>query len=100
VTAEYEGRFVSTQFPTFRPKPNLDDGFARWMIRSPRLWDQLRTAAKGMGDRRRTLSPEIFFGARSALPPPAEQQRVVAHLDAIEGRLNRAQKLRREQEQE
>ena len=96
VTPEFAGRFVSSQFPTFRPKPNLDPAFARWIIRNSKLWDQLRSAAKGMGDRRRTLSPEIFFGASSTLPPLAEQQRIVAHLDAIEACLARVQKLREE----
>ena len=33
----YEGRFVSSQFPTFRPKENLDLGFARWLVRNPNL---------------------------------------------------------------
>ena len=100
VTPEFAGRFVSSQFPTFRPKPNLDPAFARWIIRNSKLWDQLRSAAKGMGDRRRTLSPEIFFGASSTLPPLAEQQRIVAHLDAIEACLARVQKLREDQEQQ
>jgi type I restriction enzyme, S subunit len=96
VTSEFEGSYVSSQFPTFRPKANLDAGFARWLVRNPTVWAQLKGAAKGLGDRRRTLSPEIFFGVTSMLPPMAEQQRIVAHLDAIESRLTRAQKLREE----
>ena len=40
------------------------------------------------------MSPEIFFGVTSLLPPLAEQERIVAHLDAIEARLTRAKKLR------
>lgn len=100
VTSEFEGAYVSSQFPTFRPKANLDAGFARWLVRNPTVWEQLKGAAKGMGDRRRTLSPEIFFGTATLLPPLAEQQRIVAHLDAIESRLTHAQKLREEQEVE
>jgi type I restriction enzyme S subunit len=96
VTSEFEGAYVSSQFPTFRPKANLDAGFARWVLRNPSVWEQLKGAAKGMGDRRRTLSPEIFFGVSTLLPPLAEQQRIVAHLDAIESRITRAQKLRDE----
>ncbi len=96
VTSEFEGAYVSSQFPTFRPKANLDAEFARWVVRNPSVWEQLKGAAKGMGDRRRTLSPEIFFVVSTLLPPLAEQQRIVAHLDAIESRLTRAQKLRGE----
>jgi type I restriction enzyme S subunit len=100
VSPECEGRFVSSQFPTFRPNSNLDAGFARWLIRNPQLWDQLRAAAKGMGDRRRTLSPDIFLAATSVMPPFAEQQRITAHLDSLEARLTRVRKLRQEQEQQ
>lgn len=100
VATEFEGSYVSSQFPTFRPKKNLDAGIARWLVRNPSVWEQLKSAAKGMGDRRRTLSPTIFFGVTSLLPPMAEQQRIGAHLDAIESRLTRAQKLREEQEVE
>lgn len=100
VTDDYDGRYVSSQFPTFRPKPKLNEGFARWLMRNPRLWDQLRSSAKGMGDRRRTLSPDIFFAATTPLPSLMEQQRLAAHLDAIESGLTRAQRLRAEQEQQ
>ena len=96
VTSGFEGFFVSSQFPTFRPKANLDTGFARWLVRNPKVWEQLKAAAKGMGDRRRTLSPDIFLNVTSLLPPLAEQQRIVAHLDAIEARITRVQKLREE----
>jgi type I restriction enzyme S subunit len=96
VTTDFAGWFVSSQFPTFRPKARLDTGFARWLVRNPNVWEQLKTAAKGMGDRRRTLSPEIFFRVTSLLPPPAEQQRIAGHLDDIETRLTRGQKLREE----
>ncbi len=100
VTVEFEGRFVSSQFPTFRPKAELDPGFARWLVRNPAVWEQLKAAARGMGDRRRTLSPEIFFSATSLVPPMAEQQRIASHLDAIEARLTRVRKVREEQEQQ
>jgi len=100
VTSEFDGAYVSSQFPTFRSKANLDAGFARWLVRNPSVWEHLKGAAKGMGDRRRTLSPEIFFGVSTLLPPLPEQQRIVAHLDAIESRLTHANKLRKEQEKE
>lgn len=100
VEKEFVGRFVSSQFPTFRPKTNLNSQFAKWMIRLPQLWDQLKNAAKGMGDRRRTLSPDIFLAAKAALPPFDEQKNIASHLDTIEERLDRVRKLREEQENE
>lgn len=47
-----------------------------------------------------TLKERDLHGVTIPLPPLAEQQRIVAHLDAIEYRLARAHKLRDEQEYE
>lgn len=47
-----------------------------------------------------SLKEKDLFGVTIPLLPLADQQRLTAHLDAIEGRLARAQKLREEQEQE
>ena len=94
VDPPFEGRFVSSQFPTFRPKNGMDYRFCIWLLRRPEIWEQLKKAAKGMGDRRRTLSPEIFLGIESRLPDPHEQSRIAKHLDVIEDRLKRAEQLR------
>jgi type I restriction enzyme S subunit len=50
--------------------------------------------------RRKSLHADDFCKVTIPLPPLAEQQRLVAHLDAMESRLARAQKLREEQEHE
>lgn len=42
------------------------------------------------------LKPKRFLPIPIPLPPLSEQQKIVAHLDAIESRLSRAQKLREE----
>jgi len=97
VEKEFSGKFVSSQFPTFRSKVGVDVRFAKWILRRPELWEQLKQASKGMGDRRRTLNPKIFFSVKCTLPPISEQQRIVAHLDAVEKRLNRVRRLREEQ---
>ncbi|GAA5497477.1 hypothetical protein Rhal01_03673 [Rubritalea halochordaticola] len=47
-----------------------------------------------------TLKPDDLLGVTIPLPTSAEQQRIVAHLDAIEERLNRIKKLREESEKE
>lgn len=87
VSNEFVGRFVSSQFPTFRPKKCLNPRFAHWMLRYPDVWEQLKNAAKGMGDRRRTLSPEIFYNVELAVPSDVEQERIASRLDAIETRI-------------
>ncbi len=47
-----------------------------------------------------TLKPVDLHGVDVMLPPLTEQQRIVAHLDAIETRFSGVQKLREEQETE
>ena len=47
-----------------------------------------------------SLKEKDLLAVTIPLPPVAQQQRIVAHLDAIESRLTRAQKLREEQEHE
>jgi len=96
VDHDFAGKFVSSQFPTFRPKSHVDAGFARWLIQDRVVWEQLKSSAKGLGDRRRTLSPEIFFDTSSMLPPIEEQRRIRAHLDAIDINITRARVLRGE----
>lgn len=47
-----------------------------------------------------TLKLSDLLDVRIPVPPLSEQQRIVAHLDAVEERLQRVQTLREEQEQE
>jgi type I restriction enzyme, S subunit len=95
VEQEFSGRFVSSQFPTFKPKANLDLQFAKWIFRFPQVWEQLKSAAKGMGDRRRTLTPEIFFDVKTFLPISLkEQKRIATHLNTIEKHQISIQKLK------
>ncbi len=52
--------------------------------RQPRNCRKQRLSrAKGLGDRRRTLKPESLFQSVVPLPPLAEQQDIVARLDAL-----------------
>jgi type I restriction enzyme S subunit len=56
---DFEGRFVSPMFPTFRCiSDQLDRQYLKWCMRLPAFWEDLGTRAKGMGDRRRTLNPD------------------------------------------
>jgi type I restriction enzyme S subunit len=83
-SAEFDGRYVSPQFPTFLCVPGrIDRHFLGWVMRQPSFWNDLGSRAKGMGDRRRTLNPEALFESETPLPPLAEQQALVARLDAL-----------------
>ncbi len=81
---EFDGFFVSPQFPTFVcDESQLKREYLGWVIKQPELWDDLGSRTKGMGDRRRTLNPDAFFACQIQLPSLEEQCTIVARLDAV-----------------
>ncbi|MDD4059583.1 MAG: restriction endonuclease subunit S, partial [Kiritimatiellae bacterium] len=101
VPKEFEGRFLSKVFPTFSAhKDYICPEFLNLVTKCKWLWDTLFEKSNGIGARRNSIYPAQLLEVEIALPPLAEQQRIVAYLDAIEARLARVQKLREEQEQQ
>jgi type I restriction enzyme S subunit len=96
-----DGCFVSPEFQVFQiHSARLHPRFFDFYMRRPRVWSDLGRLSPGTNLRRRRLNAAEFLKYRISMPPLAEQQRLVAHLDAIESRLTRAQKLRVEFTQE
>lgn len=86
VDQENAGRFLSTQFPTFRcDESRAIIGYVGWFLKHAPNWQALRLKARGMGARRDTISPDKFLSLPIPLPPLAEQQRIVARLDRVAG---------------
>ena len=86
VDQENAGRFLSTQFPTFRcDESRAIIGYVGWFLKHAPNWQALRLKARGMGARRDTISPDKFLSLPLPLPPLAEQQRIVARLDRVAG---------------
>ena len=82
-----DGRFLSTQFPTFTcDETQALISYVGWFLRYPPTWDQLRLKARGMGARRDTISPEKFLSLSMPLPSLNEQQKIVSMLDQMEQR--------------
>ncbi len=97
VQEAHDGFFVSNEFPSFElDQLRLLPGFLRAYFRRPSVWNDLASQSTGLGNRRQRIHPEVILAHRIPLPPLAEQQRLVAHLDAIESRLTRAKMLREE----
>ena len=89
--------WMSGAFVAFRPVTELVlPKFLHYWFKSERNWRRVAASSTGTNVRRKSLHPDDFCKVRISLPPTAEQQRIVAHLDAIEARLTRAQKLREE----
>lgn len=85
VPPEFDGRFVSNEFPTFDPNPDLLD--ARWLanfMRSPSRWEELRGSSKGLGVRRQRVPVEAILSYRIWLPPIETQKAMVGAIERIE----------------
>lgn len=94
VPEEFEGSFLSPQFPTFRgDSSRLDVRFLEWAFRQPRMWEQLKRSARGMGARRDSVSPRSFLEVSIPLPPLTEQRRIVARIEQLAAKLEEAKRL-------
>jgi type I restriction enzyme S subunit len=78
------GRFLSTQFPTFRcDETRALIGYVGWFLKHAPNWQALRLKSRGMGARRDTISPEKFLSLSIPLPSLDEQRRIVQRLDIV-----------------
>ena len=83
VETEFDGRYVSGEFPTFTPLPDvmLAEFFFAYMKRVS-AWEAMRVGSKGLGSRRQRVQPETLLAHELWLPPMTEQRRIVAALAA------------------
>jgi type I restriction enzyme S subunit len=96
---ELDGAFVSNEFPMFaaRKPERIDLRYLKYWFRQSRIWKIVEEDCQGSTPLTRNRYKEEFFSLlRIPLPPLAEQQRLIAHLHAVETRLTHAQKLRDE----
>lgn len=85
VPAEFDGRFVSNEFPAFDPNPDRLD--ARWLaifMRSPSRWAELRGSSKGLGVRRQRVPVDAILSYRIWLPPIEAQMSMLAAIERLE----------------
>jgi type I restriction enzyme S subunit len=95
VTSSYDGWFLSPQFPTFRAIPErLDINYLDWYCKQSKVWEELRSSARGMGARRDSVSPERFLSLKIPLPPLLEQRRIVTRIEELAAKINEARELR------
>nr|WP_255536355.1 restriction endonuclease subunit S [Pacificimonas pallii] len=85
-----DGEFTSTGICILRANEAVESGYLLRRVISPDFIDQMTQASDG------TMYPAIadkdVFGGGIAIPPLAEQRRIVAKLDALTARLTRARK--------
>ena len=87
VPEEFDGVFVSNEFPSFDVDPEQALApFIAAALRSPRQWGLLAGSSKGLGLRRQRIKVDALLEHRLWFPPIEQQRRVVAGLERI-GRL-------------
>ena len=98
VPEELDGAIVSSHYFLFAPKAAvIDYRYLGYVTRTQFFHDQV--VARGSTNYA-AIRPHHVLGYRIPLAPLSEQQRLVAHLEAIEDRLARSQELREQQEQQ
>lgn len=89
-----DGALVSNDFPLFNLVANqIDAHYLGWLSRTQNFVDLCKAASEGTTNRVR-LKEERFLSLEIYLPPLAEQQRIVARIEALAGQIREAQQLR------
>lgn len=84
VPSELDGAIVSNDFPSFELQEagRCLPGFMSWLVQSRSFIDLCRASSEGTTNRVR-IKEDRFLQQRIPLPPLAEQQAIVARLDAL-----------------
>ena len=89
VTQEFDGAFVSNEYPTFDCLPDkVRAEFLAAYFRPERVWKEVAMGSKGLGDRRQRVQPAQVLAHEVWLPPLAWQNRlaeVQAETAALKG---------------
>ena len=85
VTPEFEGAFVSNEFPTFDADENeLSTEWLATYLRAPDRWRELAASSTGLGVRRQRVPVEAVLAFEIVLPPIDEQLAMVRTINRID----------------
>lgn len=91
VEDEFDGLYVSHEFPTFTINTELADRrYVAHLARWTGLHAKLKNKGTGVGSRRQRVNVSRLLETTVPLPALPEQRRISAHLDSTLGRLNAA----------
>ena len=86
--------YVSSEFPTFNPiREKLEPRWFHWITKTKFFWDQCNDKSRGTSGKNR-IRPERFLEIEIPLPPPAEQRRIVARIEALAAKVEEARELK------
>ncbi len=85
VNREFDGYFVSSEFPTFDVDVDLAlPEFLRLITAWPAFWDRVSAGESGMGGRRKRVQPDRLLAVRIPLPPIEVQRRIADVIASVE----------------
>lgn len=84
VPPEFDGFFVSPEFPVFEILDPSRVSFVAHVVRSHHFVAQMAASVSGMGQRRQRVNPEQFLAIEVPDPDPRERAEITEHLDRIE----------------
>lgn len=100
VPAALSGCFVSSEFPTFVPRPGeATPEWFHWLTRTRGFWEKCDEKSRGTSGKNR-IKPERFLEITIPLPSLGEQRRIVGRIEEIGGKIEEARALRRAAEAE
>jgi type I restriction enzyme S subunit len=85
VPRQFDGFYVSNEFPAFDVDPDRID--ARWLanyLKSPVRWAELGGSSKGLGVRRQRVAPGALLDYSVWLPPISIQRKIVEAIEKVE----------------
>jgi type I restriction enzyme S subunit len=95
VASEFDGFYVSNEYPTFECDPDvLDVRFLVLFLSKVDTWQQAAMLTTGMGHRRQRIPAENLLRFTVPLPPISEQKRIVELTDVLIARIKNANELR------
>lgn len=85
VPDDFDGFFVSNEFPSFDVDPSMAIAeFIAAALRSPLQWRELAASSKGLGLNRQRINVEALLAHQLWLPPISEQYRIVEALKKLD----------------
>ncbi len=84
VPEEFDGCFVSNEYPTFECSDRVKAEFLYAYFKSPTVWTEVAAGSKGLGHRRQRVHPERILAYRLMLPPMEWQIKICSVLAGVQ----------------